>query len=78
MRSVLVLTHHAPAFLKAAYRPDTDLIDHERHIPARARFVSWEADHDRPWRVWRMTRERVPIPLGRFPDIGAALCAARR
>ena len=78
MRAVPVLTHHDPAFLKSAYRHDTDLIDHERHIPARAKYITWDAAHQWQWRVWRMTPERVPIPLGRFPDIGAALSAARR
>lgn len=70
-----VLTHHHPAFLKVAYSLDLNLIDHERHIPGGRKYLTWEPD--RGWRVWRMTRERVPIPLGRFDDPGMALFHAR-
>lgn len=78
MRPVPAVTHHAPEFLKAAYRPDIDLVDHVRHVMPGARYITWEDNHEWKWRVWRMTRERVPIPLGRFQTIGAAIYTARR
>ena len=63
-----------PAFLKAAYPcPLISLVDDERHIQP-GKYISF----DGRWRVWRMTRERVPIPLGAFPSIDAALFQARR
>lgn len=77
MRSVTAVTHHNPAFLKAAYAADLDLTDHERHIKAGAKYITWQGD-DAPWRVWRMTKERVPIPLGRFTTIAGAIYTARK
>lgn len=77
MRSIIAVTHHNPHFLKAAYAADLDLTDHERHIKAGAKYITWQ-EHDTPWRVWRMTRERVPIPLGRFKELGGALYVARK
>ncbi len=51
------ITHHAPEFLKAAYKSPVDLVDHERHIKAGEKYLSFDGG----FRVWRMTRERVPI-----------------
>lgn len=75
MRPVIALTHHNPTFLKAAYAADLDLIDHERHIKAGTKYITWG---EGKWFAWRMTRERVPIPLGRFNDLGGALYVVRK
>jgi hypothetical protein len=74
MIPVYTLTHRSPVFLKAVYpRPDIVLVDDERHIPI-GNYVTFD---DR-WRVWKMTRQRVPIPLGAFHSIESALFIARR
>lgn len=70
------ITNSHPAFLKTAYLYDLNLIDHVRHVPSGAKYISWEMN--RGWRVWRMTKERVPIPLGVFNNPGCALYVARK
>lgn len=74
MKTIRSITHHAPAFLKAAYANPVALIDHERHIKPGEKYLSY----DNGFRVWRMTRERVPIPLGKYKDMGSAIYAARK
>lgn len=68
------ISHHHPTYLKAVYAHPIELTDHERHIPSGSKYITWDGH----FRVWRMTPERVPIPLGRFPDIHAAMYIARK
>lgn len=74
---VTAVTHHDPRFLKPAYAADLALTDHERHIKAGAKYITWK-ERETPWHVWKMTKERVPIPLGRFKELGSALYVARK
>jgi len=72
---ISVKTNRDPLFLKTVYPcPDIALIDDERHIKSGSKFI----DFDGRWRVYRMTPERVPIPLGAFPSLPCALYIARR
>jgi len=74
MERVIAVSHHDPHYLKATYaQPFVDHVDHERHIKAGRKYITW----DDGFRVWKMTPERVPIPLGRWPDLGAAMYRAR-
>lgn len=58
--------------------PHPDLIPTlEETVPARAKYITPDA-YLNQWRVWRMTHERVPIPLGRFQDIAWAIYTARK
>lgn len=76
---ITALTHRSPEFLKAAYAcPTLTLTDDERHIRTGAKYLSFDESRPFKWRVWRMSRGRVPIPLGAFPDLGGALYVARR
>lgn len=63
-----------PTFLKAVYSAPIKLIDHERHIRSGTKYITF----DGRWRVWRMTRERVPIPQGAFPDLAGAIYMVRK
>lgn len=76
---ITAVSNRAPEFLKAAYAsPSVSLIDDERHVRAGKKYITFDDSRAFKWRVWRMTRERVPIPLGAFPDLGDALYIARR
>lgn len=79
MRPIRTLTTHDPEFLKTVYnRTDIDLLDHERHIPTGDKYITYGGLLGWKWRVWRMTRERVPIPLGAFISLNYAICEARK
>jgi hypothetical protein len=67
---IRIITNRSPQFLKAAYRRETTLVDHERHIPTRSKYITWE---DGTWFVWRMNTDRVPIFIGRFYDLESAM-----
>ena len=74
MKRVIALSHHNPHYLKATYaNAFIDHVDHEDRIKSGRKFISW----DDGYRVWKMTPERVPIPIGRFPDLGSAIYRAR-
>jgi hypothetical protein len=74
MTPVYTLTHRSPVFLKTVYpRHDITLVDDERHIPVGS-FISF----DGRWRAWRMTRQRVPIPLGACETLASAMYLCRR
>lgn len=67
---VIALAHNDPRYLKETYRhPLIDHVDSERHIKAGERYIAW----DNGYRVWKMTRHRVPIPIGRFRSIHEAI-----
>lgn len=74
MLSMLAITCRDPAFLKAVYPLPIKLIDHERHIPSGAKYITYEGR----WRVWRMTKERVPIPQGASTDLAGAIYMIRK
>ena len=71
---LMAICNRDPVFLKAVYPLPIKLIDHERHIPAGRKYITYEGR----WRVWRMTRERVPIPQGSFPDLAGAIYMVRK
>jgi hypothetical protein len=60
---ITALTHRSPEFLKAAYAcPTLTLTDDERHIRTGTKYLSFDESRPFKWRVWRMSRGRVPIP----------------
>jgi hypothetical protein len=72
---VSVKDNRDPVFLKTVWPcRDITLIDDERHIQSGSKYI----DFDGRWRVYRMTKERVPIPLGAFQSLSAAIFQARR
>ena len=71
---LMAIDNRSPAFLKAVYPLPIKLIDHERHIPAGKKYITF----DGRWRVWRMTKEGVPIPNGAYPDLAGAIYMARK
>lgn len=67
---VKTITNRNPVFLKAAYAcPSVDLVNHEGEIETDEKFIQWNKD----WMVYRMNRNRVPIPCGRFQNLHAAI-----
>ena len=67
---VMALSNHDPRYLKETYKhPLVDHVDDVRHIPAGTRYISWDGGY----RVWRMTRQRIPVPVGRFRSIHEAI-----
>lgn len=71
---IYAVTHRNPVYLKAVYQSWITLVNTEDEIPSGFRYLSWQDGY----RVWRMTHERVPIPLGRVPDISCAIYLIRR
>lgn len=70
MRRVIALAHHDPRYLQETYKhPQIDHVDHERHIPAGRRYISWDGGY----RVWKMTLWRKAIPIGKFRSIHEAI-----
>ena len=64
------ITDRAPAFLKEAYRHNVPLVDHEGWIEPLEVFIRWEGKR---WVTYRMTLERVPIPLKRYETLTRCL-----
>lgn len=71
---LMAICNRDARFLKAVYPLPIKLIDHERHIPAGNKYITY----DGRWRVWRMTPERVPIPQGASPDLAGAIYMIRK
>lgn len=71
---LMAIDNRSPVFLKAVYPQPIKLLDHERHIPSGRKYITF----DGAFRVWRMTPQRVPIPLGRCSDIHCAMYLARK
>lgn len=70
------ITNRHHAFLKAAYKADLPLVDCEAQIGPGEVYMTWDASGN--WKLWKMSKERVPIPRGKFPDINSALFFGRR
>lgn len=67
---VIALANNDPRYLKETYKhPLISHVDHERHIRAGEKYISWDGGY----RVWKMTRQRVPIPIGKFRSIHEAV-----
>ena len=71
---LMAICNRDARFLKAVYPLPIKLIDHERHIPAGNKYITF----DGRWRVWRMTTERVSIPQGASPDLAGAIYMIRK
>jgi hypothetical protein len=70
MRRVIALSHHDPRYLKTTYaHPLIDHVDHERHIKAGTRYLTW----DNGYAVYRMTWNRQPVLMGRSKSIHEAI-----
>lgn len=71
---LMAICNRDPAFLKAVYPLPIKLIDHERHIPTGAKYITY----DGRYRIWKMTSERIPIPQGASDRISGAIFMIRR
>jgi hypothetical protein len=72
---MLVIDNRDPIFLKTVWPMNLDLIPTEDRVPSGHKYITFDAGR---WRCWRMTAQRVPIPLGRFGDIAGAIYMARK
>lgn len=71
VKTIKVVTHRAPSFLKAAYpHPMVDLVNHEGFVGTE-HYITYDGHY----RLWKMTPERVPIPRGRYPTLNDAIYA---
>lgn len=73
---VKAITHHAPEFLKAAYKYDSliDLMNHERFINIGEGYITYTP---KGFRVNKMGKNRVPRYCGVYPTITRAAFYAR-
>ena len=71
MKTIKVVTHRDPKFLKATYpHPQVELVNHEGFVGVE-HFITFDGHY----RLWKMTPERVPIPKGRFEYLNDAIFA---
>ena len=73
---IKTITQSDPLFLKTAYKYDhlIDLQNHERFIDSGEAFMRYDQGI---WKIYRMTRDRMPILLGRFTTLHTAVYRAR-
>ena len=72
---IKTITQHDPAFLKTAYKHDhlIDLQNHEGFVDDGEVFIRY----DNVWKIYRMTKERIPQLLGKFKTLHTAVYRAR-
>ena len=77
MFKVKAITHHAPDFLKAAYKHGNiiDLMNHERFIDIGEAYITYAAP--KSFRVYKMGKDRVPRYCGQYDSIMRAAFYAR-
>lgn len=75
MRKIKTITNRHPEFLKTAYAHDNlvDLHNDERFIVVGEKYISY----DGAWKVYKMTKNRVPRLCGRFKVLHSAVHRAR-
>ena len=71
---IYAITDRSPEYLKAIYPAPVELVNTLQEIPAGVSFIHWE----RGFKVSRLNRYRVPIPIGRFSNVNEAIFHARR
>jgi hypothetical protein len=76
MRKIKTVTHHAPDFLKTAYKHDhlLELVNHERFIPIGERYITFERG---VWSVHKLDEYRYPRLCGRHKIMHLAVHQAR-
>lgn len=68
---IKVITDRNPWFLQTTWAiPDIDLVPHEGAVEPGEKFIVWRR---KLWHVYKMNRDHVPIPCGRFDNVHAAL-----
>lgn len=70
---IYAITDRSPEYLKAIYPAPVELVNTVQEVPAGVNFIQWE----RGFKVYKQTREKIPIPLGRFSNVNEALFRAR-
>ena len=75
MRKIKTITNRNPMFLKTAYKYHdiVDLQNDERFICVGEKYISYDGS----WKVYKMTKDRVPRLCGRFPILHSAVFRAR-
>jgi len=71
---IYAITDKTPEYLKAIYPAPVELVNTLQEIPPGSTFIQWE----RGFKVCKQTREKIPIPLGRFSSLNEALFHARK
>ena len=71
---IFAITDRTPEYLKAIYPAPVQLVNVIDEIPPGETFISWE----RGFKVSKLTRSRIPIPIGRFSNVNEALFHARK
>jgi len=76
MRKIKTVTHHAPDFLKTAYKHDhlLELVNHERFIPTGERYITY---NNGVWSVYKLDEYRYPRLCGRNKVMHLAVYLAR-
>jgi hypothetical protein len=77
MFKVKAITHHAPDFLKQAYKHGNiiDLMNHERFINEGETYITYAPP--KAFRVYKMGQNRVPRYCGQYDTIMRAAFHAR-
>ncbi len=71
---IYAITDKTPEYLKAIYPAPVELVNTLQEIPPGSTFIQWE----RGFKVCKQTRDKIPIPLGRYSNVNEALFRARQ
>jgi hypothetical protein len=75
LQKIKTITNHNPMFLQTAYKYDeiVNLQNDERFICVGEKYIAFDGE----WKVYKMTKSRVPRLCGRFASLPRAVFRAR-
>ena len=75
MAKIKTITNRNPMFLQTAYKYDeiVNLQNDERFICVGEKYIAFDGE----WKVYKMTKDRVPRLCGRFASLPRAVFRAR-
>jgi hypothetical protein len=75
MAKIKTITNRNPMFLQTAYKYDeiVNLQNDERFISVGEKYIAFDGE----WKVYKMTKGRVPRLCGRFASLPRAVFRAR-
>ena len=75
LKKIKTITNRNPMFLQTAYKYDeiVNLQNDERFISVGEKYIAFDGE----WKVYKMTKGRVPRLCGRFASLPRAVFRAR-
>jgi hypothetical protein len=75
LQKIKTITNRNPMFLQTAYKYDeiVNLQNDERFICVGEKYIAFDGE----WKVYKMTKDRVPRLCGRFASLPRAVFRAR-